>query len=723
MKHRRTNIRIYIITTIALLALFFVVGNVFMVTIMGVHKNSDTDISLYTNTSNTRTKILEARRGFIYDKNGNIIAEDETTYNVYAVLSSSRPNAGSKPAYVVDKVSTAQVLSTVLGGDFAYYITQLSQDKYQVEFGGYGRNISIQKKEELQQYDLPGIEYVETISRNYPIGEFSSHIIGFAQYDAEKDELVGKMGIEGIYNEELTGTDGYRKSQVNTEGYALPGGTIETVNAEHGSDVYLTLDKTIQLQLQSSLQETMETWNAERAWGAVMEVETGKIIAYDGAPTFDPNILNIEDYTNIGMQYAYEPGSTMKTFTYAAAIDSGVYNGEALFDSTTYYMGISNGVPIRISGNGNATVFGTINNARNRNWGMIDYDTGYRYSSNVGIACLLTNYLSTGTFNDYLEAFHFFEKVGVTGFSEVAGYKNYRYPIEKLTMGFGQGSSLTMIQLLQAYSAIFNDGIMVKPYLVQEIRNSNTGEVEFSAETEVVGHPIKESTAKQMQKLMYDVINTDDGSGKYYRVADVAVIGKTGTAQLSSGGAYSEKNVITSVALGFPADDPKIMVYYAFQAAYDTDLHYKTNAITSLVKTVAVSYGLTTTEEDKPEVIQKDTETYTMENMVNHSLLYSYQLNAGRDVEYVILGDGDTVLDQYPNAGTTITSGQRIFLLTSSNNLKIPNLAGYSRKEVMALWKLCGLAVAIDGDGQVVYQSIPEGTLIYSNSILEVTLE
>ncbi len=726
MKRKQTNKKILIISIFSVLAFFLVAFNVIMVTIVGTHMNSGTDITQYSNAANTRTTILKAHRGYIYDRNGNIVAQDQVKYKMYAILSTSRPNSGSKPAYVADKYYTAAVLAHVLECEEAPLVEILSRDAYQVEFGYYGNSLTKEQKEAIEAYDLPGIEFTEVPCRNYPLSNFASYFVGFAQYDTEQDKLVGKMGVEAIYDEQLSGQNGYRKIQVNTEGYALPGSESVTVEAHNGSDVYLTLDKTIQESLEGALTKTIEEhYDCDRAWGAVVECETGKILAISSYPTFDLNTLEIEDWTNMATQYAYEPGSTMKTFTYAAAIDSGVYPEGATFDSSSFFMGISNGYPIRVyEGSGNR-IYGQINNARNRDWGEITYDVGYRYSSNVGIAMLLCYYLSPDVLSQYLDNFGFFKKVNFEGFAEEVGVKNMYYPIEMLTTGFGQGSSVTMMQMLQGYTAIFNDGTMVKPYIVQQVKNSDTGEVEYLAETEVVGQPIKAETAKKVQQLMWDVVNTEDGTGIRYRVDGVDVIAKTGTAEVA--GARNADRVISSVMLAFPADDPKIMVYYAFLSQYDRYLHAETETITSFVKKVAVQCGLTNGHADEKPVPEdgeeRVTEIYTMENYLNHSLKYVYDVDNEKDLDYVILGNGNQVINQYPKEGSTIISGQKVFLLTSDSDIQMPDISGYTRKDVMALWDLIGLAVAINGEGRVISQSIPVGTLIYSNSVLEVVME
>ncbi len=726
MKKRSPNISIMMIGVFVLVVFIAVLANVYGLTILGVHFHSQTSLKNYSENLNVKNTIIQASRGIIYDINGNVIAQDSETYTVYAVLNTNRYDAGGKPAFVVDKEYTASILSTILDIPETELLEQMSKSRYQVEFGRNGKNLSLAKKEAIMAYDLPGIEFFTTVSRSYPLGIFASHLIGFAQYEDSNQALIGKMGIESIYNNELTGVNGRIKSQYYDiiNDYTLPEGIIEKVASIDGNDIYLTIDRIIQEQLEVSLSTTMQQQNAEKAFGAVMEIETGRILAWGSYPTFDPIELNITDYNNMGTQYAYEPGSTMKTFTYAAAIDTGVYDSDAIFDSSTFYMGIKNGEAIRVKNSVNAIE--QITNARSRSWGRISYDLGFRYSSNVGIASMLTEQLNPEVFAEYLDRFGFFKKVGFDGFTEVAGVKNFNYPIEKLALGYGQGSSVTMIQLLQAYSAIFNDGEMVKPYVVQQVKNATNNEVVYLAQKTVVSNPIKATTAKQMQQLMYDVINQDDGSGKYYRVSEVDVIGKTGTAQIFVNGSYSPNKVLTSVMLGFPADDPKIMLYYAFISDYHENLHVMTEPITNIVKKTAVAYGLTNSKNEHAnieDVVSNGIETYTMPNLVNHTLDYAQDKLKMMDQDVVYLGNGNQIIKQYPSASTTVISGQKVILLTDDEHIKMPNIIGYSRKEVAAFWQMTNIAIKIEGYGLVVSQSILEDSLLYPNSELVVVLK
>ena len=531
------------------------------------------------------------------------------------------------------------------------------------------------------------------------------------------------MGIEGIFNDELSGVDGYIEYVSNKSGYRLPGAQITTVAAQHGNNVYLTINRTIQLALEEALAESMTMFDTTKAWAAVVEVETGKILAIGGYPTFDQATLEIEEYTLLGSQYVYEPGSTMKTFTYAAAIDSGVYDGNAIFDSSSFKMGIRNGKAIRVYGDSYIEI---INNANKREWGYIDYNRGFRYSSNVGIASLLTEYLDPAVFETYLDGFGFFKKVNVDGLPEAIGTKNFRYPFEKLTNGFGQGSSVTMLQLIQAYTAIFNDGQMVKPYLVQQIKDPTTNEIIYNAETTIVGNPIKPETAYQMQQLMYNVVHTEDGSGRFYDLEEVEIIAKTGTAQISINNSYDNNRVIVSIALGFPADDPKILIYYAFECDYSNQGHVQTDPIKNLILKTAQEYNLinavnTTKETEVSEY--HHVEQYIMPALANHNIGYANEKLTGIDSEIIILGNGKQIISQYPVAGEIVLSNQPILLLTDGSDIVMPNMIGWSRKEITAFWAMTNIEIIMSGFGLVDEQSVIEGALLFPDTIIELKLK
>ncbi|MDD7681255.1 MAG: penicillin-binding protein, partial [Stecheria intestinalis] len=308
MKKNRGDRAVRSIFLLALAVMILLAADVFFVAIEKKHLRSVTDLSAYADSDNLRTEVTKAMRGNIYASDGTVIAEDSRTYNIICILDSSRPSVGDTISYVQDKEGTAEQLSKILKIDYDTCLNYLNQDVYQTELGTAGRNLSESVKDEIEALNLPGIEFTNSIKRVYPLGQFASNLIGFAQSD-ENGSVVGKMGAELYLNSYLTGTDGYRTYQADKNGYILPGMKEDTQAAVNGNDVYTTLNVSIQQALEDSFQMTEDTFGAIRIWGAVMEISTGKILAWGQYPSFDPNTLDITDYNNYGSQLPYEPGS------------------------------------------------------------------------------------------------------------------------------------------------------------------------------------------------------------------------------------------------------------------------------------------------------------------------------------------------------------------------------------------------------------------------------
>ena len=731
---RKQKFTINLLYVLTLAVALVVAANVFLVTLGKYHLWSGTNLEAYASSANTRTVTLQARRGTIYDRNGVVIAQDVQSYNIICYLNTSRVGINNKPAYVDDLVKTSQVLSEVLGMDavdvYQTLSTKQSEGKYQTELGSKGRNLSKETKDLIESYDLNGIEFVTTVSRQYPLGTFASYLIGYATANNEENLLTGKMGVELTLNDELTGTNGTKTYQADKNGYILPGMKSEVTEAINGNDVILTLDQSLQETLESAFEMTAELFETDRIWGSIMEIDTGKILAWGQYPGFDLNERVIEDYNNYGSQYGYEPGSTMKVFTYAAAIDSGTYDYTSLVDSSDFCYGASGGVPYRVPC-GSSSQIGRITNAgTDKSWGMVDYDHGLIYSSNTVTASVLTNLISPAIYKDYLEKFGFFDTVDTDGIAEIAGTFTYNYPSEKLALTYGQGSTVTMLQMLQAYSAVFGDGNMVKPYFIDEIRSSyNSSEVLYKAETEITGTPISEETAEYLQSVLYRVINDDDGTGRHYRIDETELIGKTGTAQIASGGSYSTGKTIASVMIALPADDPKYMIYYAFEGKYDKNAHYKTEPIKTVIRKVAQLYNLTDSlnvETDGTRV-QVEVKDEIMPELINHSVDYALNKCTDLGLDAEVFGEGNEVIFQMPEGGKSVVTGERVFLLTDQNQLTMPDMTGWSRSDVTAFWTLANktvqLGITMDGYGVVVSQNIPAGTVINSSAELSVKLE
>ncbi|MDO4500653.1 MAG: penicillin-binding protein [Erysipelotrichaceae bacterium] len=718
---KRSNRMLRIIYTIALIAVLLCVINVFLVAIGKIHIRSNTSLNSYVQSVSLVSETIYAKRGNIYDANGQIVAQDEKTYDIICYLDSSRKR-GNKPAYIDDPLYTSQVLSNYLNmeqADIYYYLTY-NPKLYQTELGLGGRNLSEETVDAILSYpNIHGIGFKESNKRIYPQGDaFAPYLIGFAQSD-ENGKLVGKMGLENYLNEELSGTDGKHIYQQDKNGYILTGMYEDITPADNGFEIYTTIDSSIQQALETAFDDVESQNNASKAWGAVVEIDTGKIKAWGQTPSFNPNTLDIEDYMNMGSQVPYEPGSVMKAFIYATAMDIGNYNGDTTFNSEAFCYYAKGSRPYRVYG---SPSYGCISNAAGKSWGTIPLDYGLIYSSNVATATLLTDYVGVDTFSEYLDKFGFFKTVDSDGIAEAPGYKNYTWPSEKLALTYGQGSSVTMLQLLQAYTSIFGNGEMLKPYYIDKIVDTDNKEVVYQGQRTVVGTPIKESTAKQMQALLERVVSDKVGTAKYYAVDEVNIMAKTGTSEIVEGSGYNSNDSITSVMLAFPADKPQYMIYFAYVSPYNYYNHTYSTPIKDLIKRVAilteVGYNPSDAQISDPIVKQEMPDVIGMDlNEAKEVLSNEYKLDV------IEVGNGDKVYKQLPEKGDIVYSHGKAFVFSGGNGIIIPDFTGWTRKEVMEFWNISNVPITLNGYGVAASQSLPKGSLADENTEVIVNFE
>lgn len=695
--------------------------NVFVVSVLNYHMRSGTSLDPYVKNVSLVSETIYAKRGTIYDLNGEVVAQDTKTYDIICYLSKDRIGNNKTVAYVDDPLYTSQVLSTFLDmeqADIYFYLTN-NPNLYQTELGIKGRNLSEETKDAILNYpNIHGIGFRESTKRNYPQGkDYSPYVLGFAQSN-EDGKVVGKMGIESYYNEELSGSDGKHVYQRDKNGFILAGMYEETEKAVNGNDIYLTIDSSIQQALTTAFEDVETKNNASKAWGSVVEIDTGRVLAWGQTPSFDPNVLEIEDYNDFGATIAYEPGSVMKSIIYAAAMDMGVYNGNATFNSDPFCYYSSGPNPYRTYG---SEYYGCINNAANHSWGTIELDYGLIFSSNVATSTLLTDYVGVEKFTEYLDAFGFFKEVDTDRVFETTGYKNYKYPSEKLSLTYGQGSSVTMLQMVQAYTAIFGNGEMLKPYFVDKIVDHDTGDIVYQGERTVVSTPIKESVAKQMQDLLRRVVSDPKGTARFYSVDEVDILAKTGTSEIVVNSGYNSDDSITSVMLAFPYEDPQYMIYFAYVSPYDYQNHTYSAPIKDLIRRVALltNVGYNPNENQISNTIH----TYEMPNLLSSSLNDAENSLAAFGVDVIRIGNGDSITAQYPLPGDKVYTREKVFLKTNSESVELPDFSGWTRKEVVEYWDKSGLSIGLVGNGVAVSQSVSPYTSVDRNMEIFVYFE
>ena len=359
----------------------------------------------------TQHRIIQARRGNIYDADGNAIATDTSKYTLYAVLDRTQKSSDGKPLYVKDRKKTAQILSKYIDLTPAQ-IEKVLKPKgqvYQVEFGSAGSNLSVSTMQKIKKYHLPGINFIATPARQYPEGEFASQIIGMAtpkvknNNGTDETNLVGQLGLEGYFDKQLTGVNGLRKDKQDVYGYQIANSKQVTKKAINGDNIYTTLHSQTQHFLENKVNKVYKSSDANSMTAVVMEAKTGKIIAATQRPTLHAE--NNPVWRNMLVQDAYEPGSVMKILALAAAIDTGHFNPNATFNSGTWAMG-----------------GGKITDWSSSGWGTISYKDAFDMSSNVGFAHIEQD-MGADTWMKYIKRFGLLKKVNVVGMgNEVNGY-------------------------------------------------------------------------------------------------------------------------------------------------------------------------------------------------------------------------------------------------------------------------------------------------------------
>ena len=642
----------------------------------------------------TVKKTLYADRGSIYDVNGEELASTVNSYTVIAYLNSKKTN-------VEDKEKTAKELAPILNMTEEKLIELLNKNLYQVELrpGGYG--ITEVVKARIEKLELPGIDFIKNSKkRYYNKSTFASYIVGYAKV-LDDGKISGELGIEGYYDDILSGTNGYTKYlKYTSSNYKIPNTNEDTKKAKDGSDIYLTIDSSIQLIAEKAVSSMKEKFNTDWAVFTVMDAKTGAIVASATNPNFNPNDTNtIKEYMNPLLSYQYEPGSVMKVFSFASAIEEEKYDGEETFKSGSYTL--DDGTVIRDS--------------ERKGWGTISFDEGFARSSNVAATTLALR-LGVDKLSEYYNNLGFGKKTGIELSNEAVGDIEMVYQSELATASFGQGVSVTAIQMLQALSAMTNDGTVIKPYIVDKVVDQN-GNITYQGERQVVKKVYSTNTVNKMHEIMKKVIDIN----KYWQVNNVSIMGKTGTAQIASPkGGYltGTYDYIKSFAGIFPADDPKYIVYVAGKKP-ETNLGSWAKVITTAIEEIASYAKLTESKSDADP-----SKIITLDNYISKYLDTTLEELKNKKIDVIILGNGKYIINQYPLKNKTLLSGEKLFLLTNDKEIKMENLKGWSLSEVKTYCNLIGLKLEYNGYGYVINQSIEENAILdVNNMTLTIELE
>lgn len=469
---------------------------------------------------------LSPKRGTIYDREGEPLAVSVEAKTVYAA-----------PNEIADRSAVATAMAETLGGDAASYLAKLEKG------GGFvyiERKADLERANALKALKIKGVGFIDDSKRMYPSGELACQVLGFVGVEDK-----GLAGLEAEYEKVLGGRPGVLLQERDPSERPIPGGVQKRIEPVDGDDIVLTIDKDIQYQAQLEIGKAVETWGAKSGSAIVMNPRNGEILAMATAPGFNPNQYGkaeAESIRNKPLTDAYEPGSTIKALTTAAVIEEGLYTPDSMFSLPP---------TIKIGGR-------TIHESHGRaavEWSLTDILTN---SSNVGTVKLGLKLGEKGLYDSFA-AFGLTETPG-TDFPGTT--KGWLPPVKQWSASsignipFGQGVSVTPIQLARAIAAIANGGRLTTPHLLLDVPDDRTIVPEWQSRS-----AISSDTAGQVTEMLAKVVT--EGTGKAAAVPGYTVAGKTGTAQkaLSGGRGYAGGKYVASFIGYLPAEDPQVLVF------------------------------------------------------------------------------------------------------------------------------------------------------------------
>ena len=687
--------RIKITIAIFLLVIFFIAGYLFKIMIL----DGDELRRLSINQS-FREVETESKRGSIFDRNGVPLAISVDAYSMAIDPLLTREDS--------DLDLKLSKIATILDLEKDYLLEAVNK---QNRFVWIKRLIDDEKAEQIRELRLRGALFFEESKRIYPKGQFLSNVIGFVGQDKK-----GLEGLELYYDEILRGKPGKILIEEDSKGRGINSSVHQIIPAEEGLDIYLTIDETIQYAAEKRIAEAVEELGAEKAVIMVYDLKKGELLAMASYPSYDPNFYSefpSENFRNLAVNSVYEVGSTFKPFVASAAIEEAKVSLDEIFMCES-------SIPVL-----------------NRNIREIIYPKSYgkqtiiealQHSSNVGFV-QIGQRLGKEDLYRYIRGFGLNVRTGI----DLPGERiSVIIPENKATLldvsvsSIGQGNALTPIQLLRGFSAIVNNGKLMKPYLMLKALNSE-GSVVIENQPKVLNTVISEQTSEIMRNALKSVV--DEGTGKRARITGFNIAGKTGTAQkISSEGGYLEDEVVTSF-IGFaPLNDPQ----FACLVMVDSPQKYKTGSQTAapvfkdVVEKTLAYYNIVPEILPETETIRNiqysGTEKKTVGKYYGNDLETLSMVKENPD-HYIIKGEGSYVSAQYPFENAEVSSDQKIVLYLSekeNNEIIVPDLHGLTIVEAGKLLDYLDLIIKVNGSGYAQSQMPEPDTIVKKNSIIQV---
>jgi len=614
------HIRIRFVILMVAIILMLVIGKVFYIQVFSYNKLSSITEDLWS-----RKMTINAPRGDIVDRNGNILATSIVTTTIYVV-----------PNQIKDKEIVATAISEILECDYNDVYKYVSKNS-SMEIIRKGMDLDSNVADKIDKLGFDGVYLVVDSKRYYPYGDTLAHIIGFVGSDNQ-----GLSGLELTYDRYLTGTNGELKYYSDGKGNKLEI-PDSYVAPSKGMTLKLTLDIELIKAVDNELNNAMDKYNSDAAIAVVMNPESGEILAMGSKPSFDP--ANYQEYSeevinrNLPIWMTFEPGSTFKIITLASSIEEKTVD---LFNES-------------FTDGGSVTVDGaTLHCWKHGGHGTQTFLEVVENSCNPGFVAL-GNRLGVDKLMGYIKNFGFGSKTGIDLNGEGNGilFKNSKMgPVELATTAFGQGISVTPIQQITAVSAAINGGFLNTPYVVSSIIDSSSESIIYENKKQTKRQVISEETSATVRYALESVVS--NGTGRNAYIENYRVGGKTGTAQKVSNGSYMVGNYILSFIGFLPADDPEVIVYVAVDNPKGVT-QYGGTVSAPIARSIMMSAIETLDISEKSggmlkEYIYTDTRYLIVPDVVG--MTKSEATKSLKDFKVKYSGDGDKVVYMSPYANT-----------------------------------------------------------------------
>lgn len=579
---------------------------------------------------------VQANRGKIYDSTGHVLASDLTTSSLVVV-----------PSQIYDKATTALQLAKILNVSTSDLKEKIEKKVSIQRISPEGRQLDDDIARAIQRLNLSGVYLIKDTKRYYPFHQYLSHCLGFVGIDNQ-----GLLGLELEYDEYLRGENGSINYYMDAKSHNLKMYPSDYVSPQSGMNITLTIHKDIQDIVERELNNAYDIYHPEGIWALAMNPQNGDILAISSKPDFDPNDYQNSSQDiynhNIPIWKTYEPGSTFKIITFSSALNEKLFD----MDKDTYYD----------------QGYEYVSGAKIKSWkkgghGLQTFREVLQNSSNPGFV-EIGRRLGKERLYQYVKDFGLTEKTGVDLPGESSGimfsYENF-HELEQATVAFGQGISITPIQLVRAICACVNGGELLKPHILKQISNSSNNDIVYQRKKEVIRTVISEETSHKVCDALESVVA--EGGGRNAYIEGYRIGGKTGTAQKAVNGSYVGGGYILSFVGIAPIDDPKIVLYIAMDNPKNC-VQYGGTTVAPIARKMlldilpALDIKKSNQQKEKTYSVT-DVKKVKVDNYIGQN---KNEINNSQ-VRFKYIGNGKTVIDQLPRKGEYINEGDTIVLM------------------------------------------------------------